>query len=132
MAGKERAAFSQEGVPMREVRRRDARCLPATAPGGRRPPEATAQRSEMAGPATHGPPRSSLTFCDPDVELLSEPRLKEPLILLRVPMSRPPAPGVGTAAPRRAGRGAAVLAPAASPTKSCPGAQLFCDFCNQP
>lgn len=94
---------------MREVRRRDARCLPATAPGGRRPPGATAQRSEMAGPATHGPPRSSLTFCDPDVELLSEPRLKEPLILLRVPMSRPPAPGVGTgSAPqgRPRGRGA--------------------------
>lgn len=45
-------------------------------------------------PSVHLPQaarQSSLTFCDPDVELLREPLLKELLIFLREPMSLPPA-----------------------------------------
>lgn len=44
-------------------------------------------------PSVHLPQatrQSSLTFCDPDVELLREPLLKELLIFLREPMSPPP------------------------------------------
>lgn len=45
--------------------------------------------SSVCSPASR---QSSLTFCDPDVELLREPRLKELFIFLKDPGSLSPAP----------------------------------------
>lgn len=61
-------------------------------------------------------PSGSLTFCDPDVELLSEPLLKELLIFFKEPMSIPPASLDGwrhspSGGPARPGKGVQSLEP---------------------
>ena len=101
------------------------------------------------GPPARRLPSGSLTFCDPDVELLSEPFLKELLIFLKEPMSMPPAsldgwrhsPRVGPAGPGKGvqslgPRGAAGSAQAewvpvpATPAPVLPG-RPFYNICNQ-
>lgn len=70
----------------------DVPCSPSSketgAPGA--VAQATERRDQCPSASMSTLPQGAhrLTFCDPDVELLSEPRLKELLIFLTEPMSQ--------------------------------------------
>ena len=73
------------------------------------PPGTLKEGSGRPASPPHRPSARPLTFCDPDVELLSEPLLKELLIFLTEPMSLLLVSGDGwrhslCGGPRRAGQ----------------------------